>query len=55
MLPQADTSGWVSIAAVFFEEIFIFLSLHHFAMRFCLAIPTSIVYYINISVFAWHK
>jgi hypothetical protein len=54
-LPRAVMMRWESIAAVVLEEFFIFLSLHHFAMHFCLAIPTSRILYINFSVFAWHK
>jgi hypothetical protein len=46
--------GWVSIVAVLLEEISSFLSLHHFAMHFCLAIDASFMYYIYLSVFAWH-
>jgi hypothetical protein len=30
-------------------------SLHHIAMRLCLAKPTCNSQYINISLFAWHK
>jgi len=54
-LPQADILGWEWNIAVLLEEIFIFLSLHHFAMHYCLAIQTSTILYINIPVFAWHK
>jgi hypothetical protein len=53
-LPQADT--WMGkYCSGCVRGFFIFLSLHHFAMHFCLAIPISYIQYIYFSVFAWQN